>query len=521
MKVIILYRRNALACSYRALLDPRILQDVQRALKMKARREARLKRETIVTPEKGSAQLSSSLAQYTTPPKKLLPSTFSPSPSFSPSTNRKLSGSTISDIDFSPSTAVYDQAKQTHPIPSSVDNGITLDWTGSNSEDSDKRWMGIGKKKDREKLPPLELMVGQQEHFYEGKFWLSRVNAFNYTQGYLAKLLRIKDSLSAQTIRKAEITSDQLARRYNLIYDSLGRTGYTLNLVAVSRWYRSRPETVRTSLEKSEPFTWLKHLENRSLKTTRSPWHLTALIINEYIQSEGRQAHMQTIPEDSTVLDPKISLTRTRSPSFISASRTRALSSSLSMRIPADDQISFEPLVETNRSSLDAVSRRSIESRPNSVHSGSSNAGISHLSPISTRSNDDVIKAVFTRRTLDRPRSSGSSLSGSSDEDIPDKDVPPSLIVPALSIQPPSSENTPLPDSDPISVTLTVSHESSTSQVKPTLSPANRSLSSLKTSLKPLPARKPPSNNNRPRYKRKKVVDRESLLRQEYEMKAQ
>lgn len=147
---------------------------------MKARREARLKRETIVNTETPPVQQSAPSPQFSTPPKKPLPSTFSPSPSFSPSTNRKLSGSTISDVDFSPSTAVYDQAKQMHPIPTSIDNGVTLDWTGSSSEDGDRRWMGIGKKKDREKLPPLELMVGQQEHFYEGELLLFWIFAFNY-----------------------------------------------------------------------------------------------------------------------------------------------------------------------------------------------------------------------------------------------------------------------------------------------------------------------------------------------------
>ncbi|KAH9486529.1 hypothetical protein JR316_0000594 [Psilocybe cubensis] len=474
-------------------LYPRILQDVQRALKMKARREARLKREATSTPEKGSEQLQPSSALSSTPSKKGLPATFTSS-SFSPSTNRKLSGSTVSEVDFSPSTAIHDQAKESHPIPSSIDNGTTLDWTGSNSDDSDKRWMGIGRKKDREKLPPLELMV--------------------------AKLARIKDSLSAQTIRKAEITSDQLARRYNLIYDSIGKTGSPLNLAAVSRWYHSCPESIKASLEKAEPFTWLKHLEKRSFKNTRSKWHLTAYIMKEYILSESRHARMQTISEDLTVSDPTASLTRARSPSFVSTSRPRALSSSFSMRMPVDEQISFEPLVEINRSSLDAISRN-YESRPNSLHSGSSNTGISPLSPISTRSNDDDVKAAFIRRTLERPRSPGSSFSGTSDDGNLEKHIPSSLVVPSLSVQPPSSENTPLPDPDPILKTsLTASRESSTSQVKFTPSPANQSLSSLKTSLKPRPARKDPFDDSRPVPKRKKILDREIILRQEYEMKA-
>lgn len=138
-------------------VDPRILQDVQRALKLKARREARMKRETTTT----SATPSS--PRNFTPPKLPVASTLTTSPAFSPSTK----SSTSSDVDFSPSTGIHDLSHQ-HPVPFSVDNGRTLDWSGPHSEDGDKRWIGIGKKKDRGKLPPLGLMLDQQEQTYEG-----------------------------------------------------------------------------------------------------------------------------------------------------------------------------------------------------------------------------------------------------------------------------------------------------------------------------------------------------------------
>lgn len=132
---------------------------------MKARREARSKRETNEKAEKPAAQSQSPSLHFATPPK----TSFTSAPSFSPSSNRNVGTSPAPEVDFSPSAAIYDQVVPTRPIPSSIDNGITLDWSGSNPEDGDRRWMGIGKKRDKDRLPPLGLMVTQQESFHEGE----------------------------------------------------------------------------------------------------------------------------------------------------------------------------------------------------------------------------------------------------------------------------------------------------------------------------------------------------------------
>ena len=56
-----------------------------------------------------------------------------------------------------------------HSIPLSLDNGITLDWTGALADDADKRWsISIGKKK-KDKLPPLGAMIDQQHQLYKGE----------------------------------------------------------------------------------------------------------------------------------------------------------------------------------------------------------------------------------------------------------------------------------------------------------------------------------------------------------------
>lgn len=151
-------------------IDPRILQDVQKALKMKARREARLKQSKVVDPNFTEPKKSFVTGQPQTPPLTPFPSNsklqLPSSPSISPS-SRKLSISPTSDVDFSPSTAIPEQPS--HPIPSSLDNGITLDWTGAIADDTDRRWsISIGKKK-KDKLPPLGAMIDQQDQLYKGE----------------------------------------------------------------------------------------------------------------------------------------------------------------------------------------------------------------------------------------------------------------------------------------------------------------------------------------------------------------
>ncbi|KAJ3872480.1 hypothetical protein F5051DRAFT_480309 [Lentinula edodes] len=307
-------------------LYPRILQDVQRALKLKHRREARRKSGQLdgPVPAPGTGSLT------TNRPSSPLRSTSAISTLTAPSTT---------DIDFSPSTGPsvvrvrVDPLRRLHPIPLSNDGGETLDWSGSGSkaEKSEKRWsLSVsrrGKEKEKEKDKERELLP--------------------------TKLSRIKSASSQSTSKKVAITADQIGRRYNLIYTSFLTPGSTLlpnhqsditttsasassasetdikefNLLKVSKWYSAQDPLVRSSLEKAEPFIWLKHLEKkRNLKqpkgeegqkdkagreednvkedptatttTTRLPWHLSALIMEEYIlaQSAKNHSHFPAFP---------------------------------------------------------------------------------------------------------------------------------------------------------------------------------------------------------------------------------
>lgn len=331
----------------------------------------------------------------------------------------------------------------------------------------------------------------------------------------LARISRIKQLISPQTIRKAEITSDQLARRYSLLSGHV-KGNPPMNLAAVSRWYNSQPESVRNLLEKNEPFTWIKHLEKRNQKMARSPWHLTALIVEEYVKSGGRHDYMQTIPEESVIPDHEQARTRKpRSPSFLSTSRGLGLGLPMSMGTTTDEHISFEPSGETKRTSLDAGSRRSIDSGPNSIHSGSSNPAYLPLSPLSSISADNK----SGRHMISRSRSPGSSSSESSDESVhhPNDLLTIPLPIPEVSIHPPSAENTPLLDASSTDGPSTILKSPESSSFSNLKLPA---AASSNPSLKPLPGRTSPSISKRYRNQARRKADREAFLLIEYENKA-
>ena len=137
---------------------------------MKARREARRKRETALTPEKVTSNPYTTSDRSNTPIKAAGSLTSPTRTSFSPSvshhgSNRKTSTSTASDVDFSPATGAFDLSSRAHPVPCSNDNGRTFDWSSVHSDDGDKRWsISIGKKRDKDKLPPLGALMDEQEH---------------------------------------------------------------------------------------------------------------------------------------------------------------------------------------------------------------------------------------------------------------------------------------------------------------------------------------------------------------------
>jgi hypothetical protein len=137
--------------------DPRILQDVQRALKLKARREARAQATTSTA---RSELTNTDLSSINSPLSQAI------FPMISASTSPR-KASISSDVDFSPLTGVT----SVHPVPASLDNGITLDWSGlASNERSERRWkLSTTKRREKEQLPHLNLVMDQLEKTHSGK----------------------------------------------------------------------------------------------------------------------------------------------------------------------------------------------------------------------------------------------------------------------------------------------------------------------------------------------------------------
>lgn len=92
-----------------------------------------------------------------------LPSTTAPSSG---------TGSIDSEVDFSPSVGTA----PLHPVPLSANEGATLDWAGSASEDDrDKRWpLHLPKRRrDKQSAASSRAVVEKQETLYAGMmaFW--------------------------------------------------------------------------------------------------------------------------------------------------------------------------------------------------------------------------------------------------------------------------------------------------------------------------------------------------------------
>ncbi|KAI0308180.1 hypothetical protein B0F90DRAFT_130923 [Multifurca ochricompacta] len=325
--------------------DPKILEDVQRALKLKLRREARLQA-ARVNDSSVSTSSRSSPVRYSLPP-------------LNPQASRIAKPSLESELDFSPSVGI----DHLHPVPTSMDDGATLDWGGTLSEEdkADRRWsLSITKRKPKDR-PIVALskdaLERQESNFSER---ISRIKAFS----------------QPHTLKKATITADQLRRRYAFLSTALKTEPRAGNpILTVVKWCAGLDPLVQATLEQAEPLTWLKHLRaKRPGRTPRFPWHVTALLFEERVRAQARLAAMamETIPEDvlSSLDSPQLSrsspershLSPSYHPHFMHASRDH-LHPSLSRRRSDDGHVSFEPIIEPNRRSLEDL-------RQNSLYSG-------------------------------------------------------------------------------------------------------------------------------------------------------
>lgn len=225
---------------------------------------------------------------------------------------------------------------------------------------------------------------------------------------------------------------------------------------------------------------------------------------------------MQTIPENALMLDAAFPLPRkSRSPSFLSSSRGGS-SLEVGPSMINDGRVSFEPLAEFKRDSLDAMSRRSGESVMSSVHSNSPEGGVPILP--NSKQGDNYISPR-------QPHSPGSSSSASSSSSLfskvgGDAAVSPSLVVPNLSIHPPSSEFLLDTAAQPLSFIASRGSSNSSQKLRVT-SNSNQSVTSLtrkevSKSRNHLQMSSPPPG----RSSKKQRANIEEMSRREYETKA-
>ncbi|KAI0669751.1 hypothetical protein C8Q78DRAFT_1037665 [Trametes maxima] len=317
--------------------DPAILEDVQRALRLKARREARL-RALQSSPIHGELRAAPEIVSLS-----------SASATSSPAFPQQSGLPGDSEVDFSPATG----NAPLHPVPSSSNGGATLDWSVPSSEEArERRWsISITKRKGKEPLlASTRDVIEKQEALYADKLQSLRTRA------------------KSHTTRKAALTGDQLERKYRLLLPRGSSPG--INLLEVTKWYRKQDATVKETLDKMEPKTWMKHLWDKrgAPKAGNSTWGPTALVMEEYLKLHSTPSAMSTIPEDEVVLPASpntSSFSEARSPSASSYAWTsprHSLEPAISRkRSSYDAQVSFEPLVESGKESIGPRSRHSSE----------------------------------------------------------------------------------------------------------------------------------------------------------------
>ena len=150
--------------SLTTMLDPAIIADVQRALKMKARREARLR-------TAGSMHTDVSPHSFFSNPS---------SPSRAPiSPGEHITFPSVNCTDAGEDFASTSDPTFSHPMPRSLDNGATLNWSSievGEEPKHERRWsLAINKHKNKDKAmtissPDRSSIVIPHDYDYDGLF---------------------------------------------------------------------------------------------------------------------------------------------------------------------------------------------------------------------------------------------------------------------------------------------------------------------------------------------------------------
>jgi len=247
----------------------------------------------------------------------------------------------------------------------------------------------------------------------------------------LDRISRIQAEASPPTVRKAAIVSEQLGRRYNILYASVA-SGDPVGLTEIARWHAGLGMETRAWFDSAEPLTWLKHLDRHGKR--RSQWHVSALIVEEYTKFKkgtSSSTHLPQSPAASSSLETPPSQYRLKSTARQSPPPGSSPSTSLSRLRSSDGHLSFGPLVANSHDSLGNSQTRGEKARgwrrsvPAFFDSASANVTPSPyhhrnfsggLSPASSRLNFPDIIHRFRRQPAEDEEGSSSPL-GSQSED--------------------------------------------------------------------------------------------------------
>lgn len=249
------------------------------------------------------------------------------------------------------------------------------------------------------------------------------------------RISRIRAEALPPTVRKAAIVSEQLGRRYNILYASVA-SGDPVGLTEIARWHAGLGAETRAWLDDAEPLTWLKHLLDPRGKR-RSQWHVSALVVEEYIKFKKGTTASTPLPHSPTAS----SSLETPSSQYRVKSAARRISAppsdsspgtSLSRVRSSDGRVSFGPLVPNSHDSLgNSQSRGEGKARgwrhsiptffdsasavgtPSPYHHRNYSGG---LSPASSRLNFPDIMHRFRRQPAESEEGSSSPF-GSQPED--------------------------------------------------------------------------------------------------------
>ncbi|KAL5519275.1 hypothetical protein ACEPAH_958 [Sanghuangporus vaninii] len=321
-------------------LDPNILADLHKALQYKSHVEQHLKE------AKSPTEFPSPLPSMSGPSSNASPDLFTSkgvSPFSEPDTPVK-----AEFIDFSPSTG----KSSLHPIPKSSDDGATLDWSGLATDDDkhEKKWtMPLPRRSSKDKKPPLsrKALVEKQDVQYS------------------EKISRIRANLNEQTMRKAEITRDQLQRRYAAFDAAYTSSRSNLNLADVARWYDKQGRTIKSQIAESESMPWLRHLISKQgprQQERRSPWNLSAMIVDHYVKSHSdTESFLSPISAGNENSDVTSSSTPARYRQVSKPTSLGSIDAALARK--SEEMISFEPMTQPRGDSLETESRVSVDTQ--------------------------------------------------------------------------------------------------------------------------------------------------------------